>query len=120
MIPTAFFGGADTQDSLNHSDSRCINLYPTVNDDGSIKAFYAAPGLKQEVANPSAAIGKGMYTASNGRCFEVCGTTLYEVTSSSGVLSLTSRGTVTSGDVHRMTDNGLELMIVNGTDGMDI
>lgn len=117
MIPTAFFGGADTQDSLNHSDSRCINLYPTVNDDGSIKAFYAAPGLKQEVANPSSAIGKGLYTASNGRCFEVVGTTLYEVTSASGVLSLTSRGTITAGDDFRMSDNGLEMMIVQGVDG---
>lgn len=123
MIPTAFFGGSDTQDSLNHSDSRCINLYPTTNDDGSIKAFYATPGTKEEVANPSSAIGKGSYTASNGRCFEVCYGTpyfiLYEVTSLNGVLSLTSRGTFTAtvGDIFKMSDNGIEMMIVDGVSG---
>jgi len=112
-----FLGGADTQRSLNHSDNRCINLIPSLNDKGDIGAFYNAPGLSLEATNPSAQVGSGIYTASNGRCFEVAGTTLYEITSVAGVITTTSRGTVTSSSISRMTDNGIDLIIVNGVDG---
>jgi 6-phosphogluconolactonase (cycloisomerase 2 family) len=118
MIITDFIGGADTQRSLNHSDNRLINLYPTLNDKGDIAAFYGTPGLTLEVTNPGSAVGSGIYTASNGRCFEVAGTTLYELTESDGVISTTSRGTVTVGNpIYRMSDNGIEMILVNGTDG---
>jgi len=112
-----FLGGADTQRSTNLSDNRCINLIPTTNDAGDVTGYYSAPGLALEVANPGGAVGSGIYTASNGRCFEVASTTLYELTESGGVISLTSRGTITAGTVSRMTDNGIDLIIVNGTDG---
>ncbi len=112
-----FLGGSDVQRSFNHASNRCVNLYATPNDDGSIGALVSTPGLTAEVTNPAGAIATGIYTASNGRCFEVAGSTLYELTSSGGVISTTSRGTVTAGTVCRMSDNGLELIIVNGTDG---
>jgi 6-phosphogluconolactonase (cycloisomerase 2 family) len=116
-MKTEFVGGTDVQRSLNHSDSRCINLVPTLNDKGDIAAFYGAAGLSLEATNPSGAVGSGIYTASNGRCFEVAGTTLYEITSVAGVITTTSRGTVTSASISRMFDNGIDLMIVNGIDG---
>lgn len=115
-IPT-FLGGADTQRSTNLSDQRCINLIPTTNDAGNVTGFYGAPGLALEKANPGGAVGSGIYTASNGRCFEVASTTLYELTESGGVISLTSRGTVTAGTVTKFSDNGIEMIFVNGTDG---
>lgn len=113
-----FVGGDDVQRSLNHSDSRCVNLIPSLNDKGDIAAYYGAPGLTLEVTNPASAVGSGIYTASNGRCFEVAGTTLYELTETGGVISTTSRGTVTVGNpIYRMSDNGIEMILVNGTDG---
>lgn len=113
-----FIGGSDVQRSLNHSDNRCVNLIPSLNDKGDIAAYYGAPGLTLEVTNPASAVGSGIYTASNGRCFEVAGTTLYELTESGGVISTTSRGTVTVGNpIYRMSDNGIEMILVNGTDG---
>lgn len=115
-IPT-FLGGADTQRSTNLSDQRCINLIPTTNDAGDVTGFYGAPGLSLEVANAGGAVGSGIYKASNGRCFEVASTTLYELTSTGGVISLTSRGTVTAGTVTKFSDNGIEMIFVNGTDG---
>ena len=113
-----FIGGTDVQRSLNHSDNRCVNLVPTLNDKGDIAAFYASAGLQLETTTTNGAAGSGIYTASNGRCFEVAGTTLYElIDSGGGVITTTSRGTVTSAPVSRMIDNGIELIIVNGIDG---
>jgi len=112
-----FIGGADVQRSLNHSDSRCVNLVPTLNDKGDIAAYYSAAGLQLEATNPNGDTGSGIYTASNGRCFEVAGTTLYELTDVGGVITTTSRGTVTAAPISRMIDNGIELLIVNGIDG---
>lgn len=109
-----FISGDDVQRSLNLSDSRCVNLYPVTNNDGSVAAFYGTPGLSLYASIPGGAIASGIYKASNGRCFMVASTTLYEVTTG-GVL--TSRGTVTSGTVTRFSDNGIELIFVNGTDG---
>ena len=112
-----FLGGNDVQRSSSLSANRCVNLYATTNDDGTIGALVTTPGLTLEVTNPSAEISTGIYTASNGRVFEVAGTTLYELTSSGGVISTTSRGTVTAGSVYKFSDNGIDLIAVNGTDG---
>lgn len=109
-----FFGGTDVQRSLNMSDNKCINLYPTTNDRGDITGFNTTPGLLQYVQIPAGVVASGIYTASNGRCFMIAATTLYEITTG-GVL--TNRGTVTGASVSRMSDNGIELIIVNGTDG---
>jgi len=107
-----FLGGNDQQRSLNLADNRLVNLYPTTNDKGDVTAFYSTPGL---LAYTSAASSfSGLYTASNGRAFAVSGTTFYEVTTGG---TLTSRGTVTAATVSKMSDNGIELILVNGTDG---
>lgn len=113
QIP-AFLGGTDEQRSTNLSDNKCINLYPTTNDDGTVGGFVATPCLSLYATTPTAAITSGIYTASNGRCFLVASAVLYEVTTGG---TLTSRGAITAGTVSRMEDNGIELIIVNGTDG---
>lgn len=113
-VMSNFFGGSDVQRSLNHADNRLINLYPTTNDKGDVAAYYATPGLSLYASTPGGAITNGIYTASNGRCFMAARTTLYEITAG-GVL--TSRGTITDAAVVRFSDNGLQLIFVNGTDG---
>lgn len=113
----SFFGSHDVARSTNLSDSRCINLIPITNDSGTITSFINAPGLASYVSIPGGLVASGMYRASNGRCFMVASTTLYEITAG-GVL--TSRGTVTApatGNLSRFSDNGIELILVNGTDG---
>ncbi len=112
-----FFGGTDVQRSLNLSDNRCINLIPTTNDTGSITGFINAPGLLSYLSIPGGSIASGMYRATNGRCFMVASTILYEINAGA---TLTSRGTVTApatGNLTRFSDNGIELIFVNGTDG---
>jgi hypothetical protein len=106
-----FIGGEDTQRSLNLSDNKCINLYPTTNNNGQITAFYKVDGLKQE--SVLSGIPTGAYKTSTGRAFYVTGTTLYELNTD---LTSTSRGTVTAGE-YSFSDNGIELICVNGTDG---
>lgn len=106
-----FVGGEDIQRSLNLSDNQCINLYPTTNNDGNITAFYKVEGLKQEVTlsgNPA-----GAYVTSNGRTFYVVYDTLYELKVD---LSSVVIGAVTIGK-YSFSDNGIELIGVNGTDG---
>lgn len=111
---TSFLGGTDVQRSLNLMDNKCINLYPTTNDNQSVTGFIATPGLKLYSSIPGGVVASGIYKASNGRCFIVAGTILYELTTGG---TLTNRGTITAGTVSRMSDNGIELIIINGVDG---
>src|SRR5205085_1262861 len=71
------------------------------------------PGLRRLVTLTGPGGVRGLYTASGGRCFAVCGQTLYEVFSGG---TQAARGTMTSntGPVS-MADNGVELIIVDGT-----
>ena len=114
MQLTTFMGGTDVQRSLNMSDSKCINLYPTSTDNQQITGFIATPGLAAYATIPANVQASGIYTASNGRCFMTAGTTIYEITTGG---TLTSRGTITAGTICRMSDNGIELIVVNGVDG---
>jgi len=109
-----FLGGTDEQRSNNISDARLINLYPVTNNDGTVQALHKVDGLKSE--GTLAGVPTGAYKASNGRAFYVTGTTLYELTVPAGVYTSTSRGTVTAG-TYDFSDNGIELICVNGTDG---
>lgn len=109
-----FFGGSDVQRSTNLSDNKCINLYPTTDNSGNVVALTATPGLSVYVNIPGGLIASVIYTASNGRCFLLALTSLYELTVG-GVLTL--RGTLTAGVVTNMSDNGNEMIIVNGIDG---
>lgn len=114
MAKSPFLGGSDFGRSTAVSANRLINLF-LMTSQGGASAFYGWVGLNTELS--LGAIASGIYTASNGRCFVVVGAVLYEVISTSGVLSLTNRGAVVSASVSRMTDNGTQLIIVNGTNG---
>lgn len=114
MAKSQFLGGSDYGRSTAVAANRLINLFPMTSQ-GGVSAFYGWPGLTTELSQGS--IASGIYTAANGRCFAVIGNVFYEVISTLGVLSLTNRGAITSSTVSRMTDNGLQLIIVNGTNG---
>lgn len=58
---------------------------------------------------------RGGFTASNGRTFAVSSNTLYELTAPNSAISYGTLNT-TSGRV-KMTDNGTQLLVVDGTNG---
>jgi len=111
MKVPGFVNGRDVQRSLNLADNQCINLYPVINDAKDITAFYKIEGLKQEAVLSGNA--NGTYRTANNRVFYVSYQSLYELKND---LTSTSIGTVTSGN-YSFSDNGNELIMVNGVDG---
>src|SRR6266446_5726898 len=109
-----FIGASYTARSPNLDAETCINLYlePGAPGSKSPAALYGTPGLLL-FATLSTGPVRGLYTASNGRCFAVSGTHLYELASDG---TATVRGAlVTATGVVSMADNGLELIVVDGT-----
>lgn len=119
-MKTAIIGQAYEARSSNVSADRCVNMFPEISEDRKSAALYTAPGFTTKVTAANNAVGSGIYTASNGRCFSVNGATLYEIAAPvapATAYTMTSRGTIKSGTVSNFTDNGLVMCIVNGTDG---
>lgn len=115
MKVPSFIGGSDEQRSTNLNDNKLVNLYPVTNNDGTVTGFYKVDGLKSE--GTLSGVPTGAYKASNGRAFYTSGTTLYELTVVAGVYTSTSRGTITTASNYEFSDNGIELIMVNGIDG---
>lgn len=109
-----FIGGAYLARSPNFAAETCVNLYiepgnPTTK---SPAMLLGTPGLNLYCTLPAGSV-RGLYTASNGRCFAVGGGTLYEVLAGN---TATARGTLATGSGPvSMSDNGLELIVVDGT-----
>lgn len=114
-----FIGPSYKLSSVNVDCQRCINLYPELNElgtgkDKEVAALVATPGLRLLVNLPGGVV-RGIYTTSKGTVYAVGGTKLYSISSAFvatqiGVLA-TSSGQVS------MADNGLQLFIVDGTNG---
>lgn len=114
-----FIGPSYTLSSVNADCQRCINLYPEINEvgtekEGEVASLMGAPGLR-----PLATLGtgpiRGEWTASTGTLFVVSGSTLYKVDSTWNAVSL---GTLqTSSGAVSMSDNGIQLVIVDGPNG---
>lgn len=111
-------GAAYTSRSLIASAQRSVNLYSEHNPEDSPfpATYYQTPGLVM-IANAST-VGGGwrcLYMSTIGRLFGVCSNTLYEIAAD---YTLISKGTITSfaGPVS-MVDNGLQLLIVDGSPG---
>jgi hypothetical protein len=99
--------------SLPFDAQRTINLFPVLDEMGKeVSSLYMTPGLL-EFADTGAGANRGCFTADNGRCFFVAGSTLYEI-DSAGVT--TSRGSLnqSSGNV-TFAENGLQLAICDGS-----
>ncbi len=109
-----FIGGAYLSRSAPFDAETLVNLYLEAGSPGS-KApamLLGTPGLSLFATLAGGSV-RGLYCASNGRCFAVSGTHLYELASDG---TATARGTLVSASgVVSLADNGVQLIIVDGT-----
>lgn len=110
-----FVGASYVYPSVAFDAQRSINLYPAKSETGTSKDLYIlcpTPGRLLYTTLPKQPI-RGFYVTSTGRAFAVAYDTLYEVLADG---LYTPRGDINtfSGNVS-MADNGLQLIIVDGT-----
>lgn len=109
--------GAYESKSLVAEAQRCVNLYMEKNPPDSPFPFtcYPTPGLTLlATATPTTGSGwRGLFSASNGTTYGVCGSSVYAI-SSTWVLTKLGDIYSTSGRVW-MVDNGTYLVIVDGS-----
>lgn len=109
--------GAYSAKSLIANAQRCVNLYCEKNTQDSPFpfAYYLSPGLTSlAIATPTSGTGwRGLWTASNGTTYGVCGSSVYAIASD---WTLTLLGDISSstGQVG-MVDNANYLVIVDGS-----
>lgn len=110
-----FCGGAARTRTGTNDLERCVNLYPEFSESRGAKerlVLYGTPGLAGHYTFTAGNI-RGLYTASNGRCFVVAGNTFYELLA--GAVA-TAHGTLgTSSGPVSMADNGLQVIVVDGS-----
>lgn len=101
------------QRSLPFDAQRTINFFPVIDQEGKeVSALYGTPGLSH-FATAGSSGHRQAFTSSNGRCFFVAGSNLYEIDQSG---SVSNRGTLlTSGGNVSMDENGTQLGVCDGT-----
>ena len=116
MAKIALSNGAYQARSVIASAQRCINLYLEANPQTSVFPFthYPTPGLSL-MGSVAPLSWRGLYTATNGQLYGVCGDTVYAISSS---WAFTSIGTITTstGPVS-MVDNTTDIILVDGNYG---
>jgi len=110
-----FVGPSYVYRSVNFDSQRAINCYPAKSKTGTSKSQFImcpTPGKTEYLTLPLQPI-RGFYITSAGRAFAVAYDMLYEVLEDS---EYTPRGQISTytGNVS-MSDNGLELIIVDGS-----
>ena len=108
-------GGAYEARSYVADAQRCVNLYPEVNQQDAPfpTTHYLTPGLVALATLAADFPIRGVYTASNGELFVVCGSGLYYVEST---WNATLLGSINPGtDPVSMVDNNTYLVVVDGT-----
>lgn len=120
----ALLSGAYQARSVIASAQRCVNLYTEVNQRetylmlpqlggaASLTTHYPTPGITLKGSVPDAG-WRGLYAANNGALYGVCGSSVY-VISKTGVCTLVGTIGTSSGPVS-MADNGISLVIVDGS-----
>lgn len=108
-------GGTYLARSLIASAQTCLNLYPEKNPQDASAPFthQLTPGLTLKKLVPTPGVARGMYTATNGSLYYVCGNTLYYIDSTFTIFAL---GTIPDNLTTPvgMQDNGNVLVIVDG------
>jgi hypothetical protein len=109
-----FIGGSYLSRVPNFASESCVNLYleagnPTAKAPAML---LGTPGLILFCTLPGGSV-RGLYTSSGGRCFAIGGNRFYELFAGN---TYVERGTLSSstGPVS-LADNGLEVIIVDGT-----
>lgn len=114
-IDLPIIGPAYADDSKTIANQDSINYYPeAVEVDGGrvVKSLKGAPGLSSFTTGLNSA-SRGAKVM-NGVHYRVSGTLLYSVDAAG---TATSLGTVPGSDPVGMAENGVQLVVVNGTDG---
>jgi hypothetical protein len=116
MAKIALSNGAYQARSVIASAQRCINLYLEANPQTSVFPFthYPTPGLTL-MGSVAQLSWRGLYTATNGQLYGVCGNTVYSISST---WAFTVLGTISSitGPVS-MVDNTNDIILVDGVYG---
>ena len=116
MAKVALSNGAYQARSVIASAQRCVNLYLEANPSTSVFPFthYPTPGLTL-MGSVTPTSWRGLYFATNGQLYGVCGNTVYAISSS---WAFTVLGTISSsiGPVS-MVDNTTDIILVDGVYG---
>jgi hypothetical protein len=113
-----FIGPSYLLDSVNVDCQRSVNLFPQVHElgggkNGEVASLIRTPGLELAVTVGTGP-NRGLHTSSNNRSFAISGAEVYEVTAFGSTLL----GTLdTLGGQCSMDDNGIDLLIVDGSRG---
>lgn len=116
-----FIGPSYTLQSKNVDAQRCVNLFPEINQLGTgkereVASLVPTPGLTKRV---TLAIGnecRGVHGTSTGELYAVAYNRLYQIDSNWNATELGTITGTTSGPVS-MADNGIQLVLVDGSDG---
>lgn len=106
--------------SINIDCQRSVNLYFEPDEsheakEGSVGALIGTPGLSSPLLTLGASPIRGQFVASNGALYVCAGNKLYTISTS---WVATSVGTInTSGGPVSMADNGIDLVLVDGSNG---
>jgi hypothetical protein len=108
-------GGTYLARSLITSVEQCINLYPEKNPQAAASPYtmLLTPGLTFRRAPLAVAPARGLYTATNGSLYYVCGNAVYFIDPNFNITQLGTLGSNT-GAVF-MQDNGNVLVIADGS-----
>ena len=116
MARLPLLGGAYSPRSIIANYQRCINLFPEKNGVAAPVPLthYQRPGLLPVGTPPVVAPVRAVYRASNGNGYTVIGSGVYAI---SPTWVLTLLGNVTAGRTNPVSliDNGLDIMIVDGS-----
>lgn len=111
-------GGAYQAHSVIASAQRCLNLFaeqmPQAQGEPSAYAYYPTPGLTLLGTMPNNGPIRGMKLCSNGQLYVVAGPGVYAV-SQAWVGALLGTITIGRSTPVSMAENGLQLVIVDGT-----
>ncbi len=118
-----FIGGTYQTRAISMDCQRCVNMYFEPDEmqtakESEIGSLLGTPGLNLLQSLPTLP-NRGVWVGSNnGRVFAVSGNTLYELINTSGTWSYATLGTLnTSTGSVGMSDNGIQLCIVDGLYG---
>lgn len=115
MARVNLLGGTYIARSIIASAQTCLNLYPEKNPQDASAPYtnQLTPGLTLKKIVPTAGVARGMYTATNGNLYYVCGNTLYFIDSNFNISALGNLNDGLTTPV-AMQDNGNVLIITNG------
>jgi len=111
-----FIGQAYTSRSLNSNAQECVNLFPELENKGkNIGVLYGTPGFTLFIQLAGESIRKGGLRALGDFIYAIAHDQLYKI-NAVGIATAIGTLDTNSGDIS-MSDNGTQIMIVDGNNG---